>query len=220
MDRARINTKTKPLLIYFAILIILCAGFVIGARMMGQQGLYLAGAYMLTPVIAALLTRLFFYKPHFRDANLRFDRFRDYMKFWLYSLGITAVSFVVFTLFSSIHWDFSGKVFLDLLAQQFAATGQDMLASLPPGFTPQMMLWLFVIGGLTVFNIFPGSSLVLARSSAIAVSCSHFCPEISPGSDYSLAAFSGICGINPSYSCFHHPRLFRSGKPLSITPPR
>ncbi len=31
-----------------------------------------------------------------------------------------------------------------------------MEESLPPGFTPQMMLWLFFIGGLTVFNILPG----------------------------------------------------------------
>jgi membrane protease YdiL (CAAX protease family) len=30
------------------------------------------------------------------------------------------------------------------------------MASLPEGFTPQMMLWLFVIGGFTVFNIMPG----------------------------------------------------------------
>jgi membrane protease YdiL (CAAX protease family) len=27
---------------------------------------------------------------------------------------------------------------------------------LSPGFTPQMMLWVFTIGGLTVFNIMPG----------------------------------------------------------------
>ena len=148
--------KTRPLAIYFVILLILCMGFVIGARMMGRQGVYLAGGYMLTPAIAALITRLFFYKPHFKDAKLRFGRFRDYIKFWVYSLVITAFSYVMFTLFGSIRWDLSGKVFLDLLAQQFAATGQDMLASLPPGFTPEIMLWLFVIGGLTVFNIFPG----------------------------------------------------------------
>ena len=148
--------KTRPLAIYFVILLILCTGFVIGARMMGRQGVYLAGGYMLTPAIAALITRLFFYKPHFKDAKLRFGRFRDYIKFWVYSLVITAFSYLMFTLFGSIRWDLSGKVFLDLLAQQFAATGQDMLASLPPGFTPQIMLWLFVIGGLTVFNIFPG----------------------------------------------------------------
>lgn len=84
------NTKTKPLLIHFTILIILCLGFGIGARTMGQRGLYLAGAYMLT--------RLLFYNPHFPDAPLRFGRLRDYIKFWLYALGITVMSFVVFTL--------------------------------------------------------------------------------------------------------------------------
>ena len=148
--------KHRSIIAYFVILAILCTGFVTGARMMGQQRVYLAGGYMLTPAIAALITRLFFHQPRLKDAYLRFGRFTDYSKFWLYSLGITVLSFVMFTLFGSIRWDISGKVFLDLLAQQFAATGQDMLASLPPGFTPQMMLWLFVIGGLTVFNIFPG----------------------------------------------------------------
>jgi hypothetical protein len=132
--------KTPSLITYLVTLTFLCAGFVLGARMMGQQGMYLAGGYMLTPAVAALITRLFFHKPRFKDANLRFGRFRDYIKFWLYSLGITVLSFGVFTLLGSIRWDFSGKVFLDLLAQQFAATGQDMMASLPPGFTPQMML--------------------------------------------------------------------------------
>ena len=63
--------KTKSLTIYFVFLIILCAGFVIGARMMGQQGVYLAGSYMLTPAITALITRLLFHQPRFKDANLR-----------------------------------------------------------------------------------------------------------------------------------------------------
>ena len=35
-------------------------------------------------------------------------------------------------------------------------SGQNIEDTLPPGFTPRMMLWLFFIGGLTVFNIFPG----------------------------------------------------------------
>lgn len=148
--------KNRSIIAYFTILVILCAGFVIGARMMGEQGVYLAGGYMLTPAIAALVTRLVFHAPRFKDAHLRFGRFSDYVKFWLYSLGITALSFALFTLSGSIRWDFSGKVFLDLLAQQFAATGEDLSTGLPPGFTPQMMLWLFVIGGLTVFNIMPG----------------------------------------------------------------
>lgn len=148
--------KNKPLFAYFVILFMLCAGFIIAARRMGQQGMYLASGYMLTPALAALITRLFFYKPHLKDACLRFGRFRDYLKFWLYSLAITVLSYGMYTLFGAIRWDLSGKVFLDLIAKQFAATGQDMLASLPPGFTPQIMLWLFFLGGLTLFNLMPG----------------------------------------------------------------
>jgi hypothetical protein len=67
-------------------------GFIIGAKLMGQKGMYLAGGYMLTPAIAAIITRLFFHKQHFKDANLRLGRFKDYIKFWSYSLGITVPS--------------------------------------------------------------------------------------------------------------------------------
>lgn len=146
----------KPLLAYFIILVLLCAGFIVGAKMMGEQGMVLAQGYMLTPALAAIVTRLFFYEKKFKDANLRLGRLADFGKFWLISLGITALSYVFFTLFGAIRLDFSGQEFLRRLAEQFAAAGQDMAASLPPGFTPQMMLWLFFAGGLTVFNILPG----------------------------------------------------------------
>ena len=63
--------NNKPLISYFVLLVLLCAGFLIGARMMGEQGVYLAGGYMLTPAIAALITRIFFHKLRFKDANLR-----------------------------------------------------------------------------------------------------------------------------------------------------
>ena len=148
--------KHKSLIAYFVILIILCAGFVVGERMLGKQSAYLVQGYMLTPAIAALITRLFFYTPRFKDANLRFGRARDYPKYWLAALGITALSYGMYTLLGAIHWDFSGQVFLYRLAEQFAATGQDINNTLPPGFTSQMMLWIFVLGGLTVFNILPG----------------------------------------------------------------
>ncbi len=148
--------KRKSLVAYFVILVLLCAGFVTGARMLGQQGVYLASGYMLTPALAAIVARLFFYKLHFKDAGLRFGRWRDYLRFWLYSLGITAFSFALYTIVGAIRWDLSGKVFLDLLAQQFAQAGQDINASLPQGMTPQMMLWLYTIGGLTLFNVLPG----------------------------------------------------------------
>ncbi len=148
--------KMHPLLIYFILLILLCGGFVIGARMLGEQGAYLAQGYMMTPAIAALITRLFFYPPRFKDANLRFGRAKDYLKYWLIALGITAISYLMYTLLGAIRWDFTGEVFLERLSEQFTATGQDINDTLPPGFTPQMMLWIFTIGGLTVFNIMPG----------------------------------------------------------------
>jgi membrane protease YdiL (CAAX protease family) len=148
--------KDESLIAYFVILVILCGGFVVGVRLMGEQGAYLAQGYMMTPAIAALITRLFFYEPRFQDAKLRFGHARDYLKYWIFALGITALSYGMYTLLGAIRWDFTGQVFLDRLAEQFAATGQDMTDTLPPGFTPHMMLWVFTIGGLTVFNIVPG----------------------------------------------------------------
>lgn len=148
--------KKFPLLTYFIILIVLCAAFIAGAKVMGQQGVYLAQGYMLTPAVAALITRAFFYPPGFEDANLRLGKAGDYLKFWLVSLGITTLSYLIFTLLGSVRWDFSGQSFLERLTQQFAASGQDISETLPPGFTPQLMLLLFFIGGLTVFNILPG----------------------------------------------------------------
>jgi membrane protease YdiL (CAAX protease family) len=147
----------KPaLIIYFIFLIFLCTAIIVGAKMMGQQGMYLAQGYMLTPAIAAILTRLFFYKSKFKDANLRFGKFKDYIRFWLISILITALSYGLFTLLGSISWDISGKSFLERLTQQLAATGKDINDSLPAGFTPNIMLIIFTIGGLTVFNIIPG----------------------------------------------------------------
>src|SRR5512136_2823604 len=129
--------KSSSLAIYFTFLAVFCAAIIAGAKMLGQQGAYLAQLYMLTPALAALLTRLYFYKPRFSDANLRFGKIRHYLIFWIMSISITA------------------QVFLGRLAQQFAAAGQDMNAALPPGFTPQTMLLIYFVGGLTVFNIFP-----------------------------------------------------------------
>jgi hypothetical protein len=111
---------------------------------------------MLTPAVAALLTRLFFYDGRFTDANLKFGRAVDYIKFWLLALAIIALSYGISTLLGAVTWDFSGKQFLARLQEQFNAAGQDMSASLPPGFTPETMLLVFFIGGLTVFNVLPG----------------------------------------------------------------
>lgn len=150
------NNPTRSLFVYLIILTLLCGGFILAARSLGQQGVYLVQGYMLTPAIAALITRLFFYKPRFKDANLRFGRIGDYLKVWLAALAITAVSYGVYTLLGAIRWDPSAGNFLTRLAEQFSLSGEDINDTLPPGFTPQTMLWLFVIGGLTLFNILPG----------------------------------------------------------------
>jgi membrane protease YdiL (CAAX protease family) len=138
------------------LLCLLCAAVVVGARMLGRQGAYLAQFYMLTPAVAALIARLLFYKPRFRDACLRFGRASDYFRYWLISLGIVALYYAFYTILGAVSWDFSGSIFLGRLAEQFSAAGQDMSASLPPGMTPRTMLLVYVIGGLTVFNILPG----------------------------------------------------------------
>lgn len=150
------SARRVSLVIYFMVLSVLCAAIIVSAKMLGRQGAYLAQVYMLTPAFAAIITRAFFYEPRFKDANLRLGRIRDYIKFWAFSLGIIGVWYVVFTILGIIHWDFTGKVFLEKLAKQLAEMGQDINETLPPGFTPQMMLMIYFVGGLTIFNIFPG----------------------------------------------------------------
>lgn len=148
--------SARALTVYFLLLAALCAAVIGGALALGKQGAYLAGFYMLTPAAAAILTRVLAYPPRFRDAGLRIGRMRHYLVFWLASLGIVAAYFASYTLLGAVRWDWSGQVFLDRLAQQFAAQGQDMAKSLPEGLTPQMMLWIYFAGGLTVFNVVPG----------------------------------------------------------------
>ena len=148
--------KQKPLAIYFVILALLSTAWIVAAKLLGEPGRYLAQVYMLTPAIAALITRLFFYENRFKDANLRFGCLSDYGKYWLISIAVTLLSYVFFTLLGAVRWDFTGNVFLTRLSEQFAAVGQDMASGLPAGFTPQMMLLVYFIGGLTVFNILPG----------------------------------------------------------------
>jgi membrane protease YdiL (CAAX protease family) len=144
--------KKKPLIAYFSILVLISGGFIAGIKLMGKSGNYLAGPYMFGPAISAFFTRLFFYGNRFSDAHLRLGRWRDYLRFWAITLGIVLVSYVVYTLFGSISWDFSGGTFLLRLKDQMAMTGKD-INDLPAGLTPKAMLVLFFIGGLTIFNI-------------------------------------------------------------------
>lgn len=148
--------KQKSLIVYLLVLALLSAGFVAGMLQARQYGAFLAQGYMLLPAVAALLTRAFFDPQRFSDANLSRGRWADYLKFWLLSLGISLLVFVVYTIVGAGRWDFSGQAFLARLSEQFAATGQDLASATPAGMTPQIMLWLFFVGGLTTFNILPG----------------------------------------------------------------
>jgi len=112
--------KNKPLIIYLIIITILSAGFIVLIKIMGQKGNYFGAFYMMVPAIAAIITRLFFYEKKFKDANLKFGKVKDYIKYWAIAVRISILSFVIFTLLGSIKWDFSGQAFLSQLAQQFA----------------------------------------------------------------------------------------------------
>ncbi len=144
--------KKRPLTVYLILIILISGGFIAGMKLMGKTGNYLAGPYMFGPALAAIITRLFFYRWRFTDANLRFGRWRDYLKFWGITLGIVLLSYVVYTFLGSISWDFSGETFLSQLKDQMALSGKS-IDDLPAGLTPRMMLVLFFIGGLTILNI-------------------------------------------------------------------
>ncbi len=144
--------KRRPLRAYLVLVILISAGFIVGMKLVGKTGYYLAGPYMFGPALAAILTRLFFYQHKFTDAHLRFGRWQAYLQFWGITLGIVLLSNVMYTLLGSITWDFSGETFLSRLKDQMALSDQRM-EDLPAGFTPKSMLVFFFIGGLTVFNI-------------------------------------------------------------------
>jgi membrane protease YdiL (CAAX protease family) len=145
----------RSLYIFIFLLISLSAGVIILTKSLSERAPYIVQVYMLTPALAAILTRLCFYDSKFKNSYLRFGKLGDYGRFYLVSLGITLLSFVMYTLLNAVRWDLSGEIFLDNLAQMISAGGQD-ISSLPPGFTPKTMLFVFSIGGLTVFNILPG----------------------------------------------------------------
>lgn len=144
--------KQRPLMAYLVLVTLISGGFIVGMKLMGKTGLYLAGPYMLGPAIAAIITRLFFYQGRFADAHLRFGRWQHYLRFWGITLGIVLLSYFIYTLLGSISWDFGGETFLAQLKDQMALSGQQ-IDDLPAGFTPKMMLIVFFIGGLTLFNI-------------------------------------------------------------------
>lgn len=148
--------SNSSLWIYLAILTLLCAGFVGGALALGESGRYLAQGYMMTPALAAIIVRIFFYEGKFSDAKLRMGKVKDYFRYWALSFSLTILSYALYIAFGSVTIDLTGDAFLVKLTQQFAASGQSITDNLPPGFTPKMMMFAFMAGQLTVLNILPG----------------------------------------------------------------
>jgi membrane protease YdiL (CAAX protease family) len=144
--------KKRPLIAYLVLVTLLSGAFIMGMKLMGKAGNYLAGAYMLGPAIAAVITRLFFYEAGFRNAHLGFGRWKDYLRFWGFALLVVLISYGMYTILGAISWDFSGDTFLAQLKEQMTLSGRD-INELPAGLTPRMMLLIFLFGGLTVFNI-------------------------------------------------------------------
>jgi membrane protease YdiL (CAAX protease family) len=144
--------KNHPLAVYLLLVALISAGFVAGMKLVGNTGQYLAGPYMFGPAIAAIITRVFFYRPKFSDAHLGFGRWQNYLGFWGATLCIVLVSYVVYTILGAVSWDFSGDTFLAQLKTQMALSDRN-IEDLPAGLTPKVMLVIFFLGGLTVFNI-------------------------------------------------------------------
>jgi membrane protease YdiL (CAAX protease family) len=150
-------SSTRSLWVFLAVTAVLSGGFVGTAMILGKKANFLIGFYMLTPAIAALITRGFFYEGRFRDAHLRLGKIRDYFAFWAVGIGITLVSLGMFTVLGSVTWDFTGQSFLQRMAEQLQLeSADDLQETLPDGMTPEIMLWLFFAGGLTTFNLLPG----------------------------------------------------------------
>ncbi len=144
--------KKHPLAAYLILVAVLSGGLILLMRMLGQKGYYVGQFYMFTPAIAAVICRLFFYERGFSDARLNIGRLRHYLRFYLLTLAVVAACYLAYWMFGAVSWDFTGNTFLASLAEQMEATGKD-INDLPIGLTPKMMLLLFAIGGLTVFNV-------------------------------------------------------------------
>lgn len=146
--------RHRGLMLYLGVLAASCAGFIAAALALGETANAVAAVYMFTPALAAALARLG--DPDgFRDAGLRLGRWRDLGAAWLTGIGLTVLSFALFWITGAISWDFTGNGFLELVERYAPGQGQQMVAQLPPGRTLPEMLFLFTLGGLTIFNL-PG----------------------------------------------------------------
>jgi len=145
----------KGLTAYFILVTLICFAFIFLAKKLGQTVNYVAGFYMLTPALSAVIVRALFYKYGFRDACFRIGNLKNYLYFWLMGVGIVILYYFIFLLFNAIKLDFSGGGYLAQMDKIMPGGGAKMIESLPAGMTLKSMLLLFTVGGVTIFNI-PG----------------------------------------------------------------
>lgn len=150
------SKETKALVVYFLLLISLSSFVVTGILVSKNQALHFAQFYMFTPGVAAIITRFFFYGPRFSDAYLGLGRARHWIRFWVASITLAILSYLVFSLLGAVTWDFTREVFLAGLAKQFELPVQKIEGALPWGLTPHDVLLLFTAGNFTLFNLLPG----------------------------------------------------------------
>ena len=142
--------------VYLALLAALSGGVVAAMLLAGEQAGHLAQGYMLLPAVAALVVWAGPGRRRLARPGWRPCRWRDLATAWLASLAISAAVFAAYTVAGIGRWDPTGQAFIARLEAQLAAVGQDLATATPPGMTPQAMVWLFALGGLTVFNVLPG----------------------------------------------------------------
>lgn len=145
--------RHRGVILYLVMLALASGTFVAIASSLGQSVNAVAGLYMFTPALAALVARLCADRPPFHDAGLRIGLWRDLGWAWL--LGVTGamVSVLVFLVAGAISIDLSGQGFLDVIERFAPGQGRAMVEQLPAGWTLREMLLAFTLGGLTVFNV-------------------------------------------------------------------
>jgi membrane protease YdiL (CAAX protease family) len=144
--------KKHPLAAYIVLVACLSGGLILLMKALGQRGYFIAQFYMFAPAASAAIARFFFYERGFSDARLNIGRLRSYVRTYGFTLAIVAACYLAYWALGAVSWDFTGDTFLSTLGEQMETAGKD-INDLPMGLTPKMMLLLFAVGGLTVFNI-------------------------------------------------------------------
>jgi len=149
------RNHNRSLLAFLLLVFSLSTVIILIAKLSGKTQNLVAGIYMLVPALSAVIIRLTVYDKKFSDSGLRFGPWKNYLVAWASGLALSISYGVGFYLTGCVDLDFSGDGFLKQIESIAPGMGNDMMEQLPEGFSLQLMLLLYTIGGLTLFNI-PG----------------------------------------------------------------